>query len=59
MFFAFTDPGLQGFDDTFVIPVSDSQAYKQFGNAVTVNVSLAVAKAIKQELLRLGEWRND
>ena len=50
---------LQGFDDSFVIPVSDSQAYKQFGNAVTVNVSLAVAKTIKQELLRLGEWSND
>lgn len=30
---------LQGFPDDFVIPVSDSQAYKQFGNAVTVNVS--------------------
>ena len=30
---------LQGFTDDFLIPVSDSQAYKQFGNAVTVNVS--------------------
>lgn len=36
---------LQGFDDSFVIPVSDAQAYKQFGNAVTVNVAEAVAKA--------------
>ena len=34
---------LQGFSDDFVIPVSDAQAYKQFGNAVTVNVSEAVA----------------
>ena len=31
---------LQGFEDSFEIPVSDCQAYKQFGNAVTVNVSI-------------------
>lgn len=37
---------LQGFPDDFVIPVSDAQAYKQFGNAVTVNVSYAIAKSI-------------
>lgn len=48
---------LQGFKDNFVIPVSDSQAYKQFGNAVTVNVSQAVAKAIKDKLQELGEWK--
>lgn len=47
---------LQGFDDDFVIPVSDSQAYKQFGNAVTINVSQAVAEKIKDALLELGEW---
>lgn len=47
---------LQGFDDSFVIPVSDSQAYKQFGNAVTVNVSYAVAVAVKNTLCELGEW---
>ena len=47
---------LQGFDDTFVIPVSDCQAYKQFGNAVTVNVSEAVATSVRKELERLGEW---
>lgn len=47
---------LQGFSDDFVIPVSNCQAYKQFGNAVTVNVSEAVANAVKQELIRLGEW---
>lgn len=47
---------LQGFDDEFIIPVSDSQAYKQFGNAVTVNVSQAVAVSIRNELIRLGEW---
>lgn len=47
---------LQGFSDDFVIPVSNCQAYKQFGNAVTVNVSEAVANSVKQELIRLGEW---
>ncbi len=48
---------LQGFDDTFVIPVSDCQAYKQFGNAVTVNVSRAVAGSVKDTLIKLGEWK--
>ena len=41
---------LQGFSDDFVIPVSDTQAYRQFGNAVTVNVANAVAKQIKASL---------
>ena len=48
---------LQGFDDSFVIPVSDAQAYKQFGNAVTVNVAKAVATEVKNTLMSLGEWR--
>ncbi len=30
---------LQGFSDTFKFNVSDAQAYKQFGNAVTVDVA--------------------
>ena len=50
---------LQGFPEDFIIPVSDSQAYKQFGNAVTVNVSRAVAEQIRRELERLGEWNNE
>lgn len=49
---------LQGFSDSFVIPVSDCQAYKQFGNAVTVNVSRAVAEAVKESLQDLGEWKD-
>jgi len=49
---------LQGFDDNFVIPVSDSQAYKQFGNAVTVNVSRAVALKVRETLQNLGEWED-
>ncbi len=48
---------LQGFDDSFIIPVSDSQAYKQFGNAVTVNVAFAVAKQIMIALEAVGEWK--
>lgn len=47
---------LQGFEDSFVIPVSDCQAYKQFGNAVTVNVSKAVARSVKDTLKEHGEW---
>lgn len=39
---------LQGFEDTYNIVVSDCQAYKQFGNAVTVSVAYAVAKEIKR-----------
>ena len=41
---------LQGFPDEFKIEVSDAQAYKQFGNAVTVNVSYAIAKSIKEKV---------
>jgi DNA (cytosine-5)-methyltransferase 1 len=41
---------LQGFDDTFVIPVSDTQSYKQFGNSVSVPVIRAIAKAITHHL---------
>lgn len=41
---------LQGFPDTFKIPVSDNQAYKQFGNSVAVNVIEAIAKQIKKSI---------
>lgn len=51
---------LQGFDgpqsSDFIIPVSDAQAYKQFGNAVTVNVSRAVARAVRAKLEEHDEW---
>lgn len=39
---------LQGFPDTFKIPVSDTQAYKQFGNSVVVPLMANVAKLIVQ-----------
>lgn len=48
---------LQGFSDDFIIPVSDTQAYKQFGNAVTVNVSKALASRVKEALIKNGEWK--
>jgi DNA (cytosine-5)-methyltransferase 1 len=35
---------LQGFPEKFEIPVSDNQAYKQFGNSVAVPVIHAIAK---------------
>jgi len=38
---------LQGFPDSFRIVVSDTQAYRQFGNAVTVPVVRAVGKAME------------
>jgi len=39
---------LMGFDDGFRIPVSDTRAYKQFGNSVVVPVIREVAKAMRQ-----------
>lgn len=41
---------LQGFPDSFKIPVSDVQAYKQFGNSVCIPVIKALALQIKQSL---------
>ncbi len=41
---------LQGFPDSFIIPVSDVQAYKQFGNSVSVNVIEAISKEIIRSL---------
>jgi len=42
---------LQGFPEKFVIPVSDAQAYKQFGNSVAVPVVHAIAKKMVDLLL--------
>lgn len=41
---------LQGFPEEYVIPVSDAQAYKQFGNSVCVPVVKAIAMQIKKAL---------
>jgi DNA (cytosine-5)-methyltransferase 1 len=53
---------LQGFPDSFKIPVSDNQAYKQFGNSVPVSVVKAIAnnilKSIKLEKPSLRITKN-
>ncbi len=40
---------LMGYPDDFVIPVSDTQAYKQFGNSVVVPVIKFVGKALVEQ----------
>ena len=42
---------LMGFPDSFKIPVSDSQAYRQFGNSVVVPVVKAVAESMYPYIL--------
>jgi site-specific DNA-cytosine methylase len=50
---------LQGFPmEDWTQVVSDSQAYKQFGNAVTVNVAKAIAEAVSLYLRQL-DMSND
>ena len=41
---------LQGFPDSYVMPLADVHLYKQFGNSVTVNVIEAIARQIRKEL---------
>ncbi len=43
---------LMGFDDAYKIVVSDTQAYKQFGNSVVVPVIKAVAKVMEPYIKR-------
>ena len=40
-----------GFPDSFRIPVSDTQAYRQFGNSVVVPVVAAVAREVASKLV--------
>lgn len=44
---------LMGFDDSFVIPVSDTQAYRQFGNSVVMPVFQEVARIMKPHLMQV------
>jgi DNA (cytosine-5)-methyltransferase 1 len=46
---------LQGYPDNFVIPVSDNQAYRQFGNSVVTTLMQAVGKNLVKELLK--RWK--
>ena len=41
---------LQGFPESFVIPVSDTRAYRQFGNSVVVPLIENVAKLIVEKI---------
>ncbi len=46
---------LQGFPEEFIIPVSNTQAYKQFGNSVCV----PVVRAIATEMLKVLEAQKE
>lgn len=48
---------IQGFPNEFLIPVSDNQAYKQFGNSVVVPLIQAVGKNIVKALTIKDEPR--
>lgn len=50
---------LQGFPDSFKIPVSDTQAYKQFGNSVVVPLMENVAKLIVEKLEYMDTLKAD
>lgn len=43
---------LMGYPDDYIIPVSDTRAYKQFGNSVVVPLFHAVAEFIKPFLMK-------
>jgi len=45
---------LQGFPDNFIIPVSDNQAYKQFGNSVVSPLMQAVGEQILFEIQKFN-----
>ena len=44
---------LQGFPDTFKIPVSDTQAYRQFGNSVVVPLMSNVARLVSAKIAEM------
>jgi len=48
---------LQGFPDWFKVPVSSTQAYKQFGNAVTVPVAKEMGRKLKLYLRQQDKAR--
>jgi DNA (cytosine-5)-methyltransferase 1 len=45
---------LQGFPENFIVPVSDNQAYKHFGNSVTVPLIQSVADRLAKVLQSHG-----
>jgi len=53
---------LMGFDNNgreFIIPVSDTRAYKQFGNAVVVPVIKEVARIMKPHVMEMKDRRDE
>jgi DNA (cytosine-5)-methyltransferase 1 len=46
---------LMGFPEDFKIPVSDTQAYRQFGNSVIVPVMTEVARIMAPHIIALKE----
>jgi len=49
---------LQGYPDDFLIPVSDMQAYKQFGNSVTMPLIQYVGKQVVNSILSYNGRHN-
>ena len=49
---------LMGYEDSFRIPVSDTQAYRQFGNSVAVPVFAEVTRAMHPHILELSQSRS-
>jgi len=47
---------LQGFPDGWTEGVSDTQRYKQLGNAVTTNVITAIGEEILEKTKEVNEW---
>jgi DNA (cytosine-5)-methyltransferase 1 len=43
-----------GFKDSFSIPVSDTQAYRQFGNSVAIPVFSEVARVMQPHIFSLA-----
>jgi len=43
---------LMGFPDDFAIPVSDTQAYRQFGNSIVVPMMTALATELRPDIIR-------
>lgn len=48
---------LQGFPDDFLIPVSDTQAYRQFGNSVAVPVIQELARRVVHEMEQMEQQK--
>ncbi|MBK95844.1 MAG: hypothetical protein CMJ79_09055 [Planctomycetaceae bacterium] len=48
---------LMGFPDSYKIPVSNTQAYRQFGNSVVVPCVAAIATAMKPSIMRVKNGR--